>query len=140
MVRRILALIFFLACLTVQVQYVYACELRGGAITEECCCPHDSGQANCTSFDRCAWSQASSGQPCCARVIVPTTQFVTEHSGPVLHQKIGTPPPTPSLVVVIDSSHFDLLPSARRHPGTPAGGFLLYYGLPVYLATNRLRI
>ena len=139
MLRRIVVMFFILASLVLQVRLVYACELLDSLTAVTCCCSHDILHDDCSLDDRCPASHTSQQDPCCISVVTLDTQFITEISGPAEYEKtwIVTSPP---LTVIINSTNLELLQESKRHLNTAYGSHLIYPKLPIYLATERLRI
>jgi len=139
MLRRIVVMFFILASLVLQVRLVYACELLDSLTAVTCCCSHDILHDDCSLDDRCPASHTSQQDPCCISVVTLDTQFITEISGPAEYEKtwIVTSPP---LTVIIDLINLELQQGSKQRLITAYGSHLIYPKLPLYLATNRLRI
>ena len=139
MLRRIAVIFFILASLVLQVRSVYACELLDGLTTAKCCCSHDILHEDCSLDNRCPASHTSRQDPCCISVITLDTQFITEISGPAEYEKTWTVT-APPLTVIINSTNLELLQGSKQRLITAYGSHLIYPKLPLYQATNRLRI
>ena len=140
MVRRIIVIFFILANLILQVNTVFACGLTGGLTTSTCCCSHEIRHDDCAMDDHCPVSNTSRQDPCCSITIAFDTRFISEVCGPTDFQKTWIVSASPSLTVIVNMTDTVLLQAAVQHPSAVFDSFSIYPKLPLYLATNRLRI
>lgn len=136
MVYRVITWLFIIANTILQVQVIHACQSEHGAVEMDCCCHHYTYDNNCKTHTNS--NHKKQQDDCCSKVTAPLPQVVTDSAGPVKNSKNMTATGPPSTLTIkfnlITNLHIKAPSSSYDH------AYVIYFGRPVYLATDRLRI